>query len=700
MKKTAKKLLICTLITFLAIFVLASCDILLSRCPHSWSKATCKDPSKCLICGEVNGAPIEHAYFPEVTKPTCTTDGYTTYTCAFCNDSYTSDAVKADGHIESDWITDKEATETEDGKRHTECTVCHEIIKPYEVVEAHKHTYVSVIVEPTCTEDGYVKHACRCEYYYVDTFTPALGHIYSNSYTSDGNGRHTSVCTRDSSHILTDVCSGGTLPTAESAGICGFCGGEYLYYASEGNSSYGFLSFADEYSDGYKYQELYVDLWSVAEAFADSTSNLPMEDGYYTIGSADFSVYGLTAEQAKSVWKIFYIDNPAYYWLCNTVVTTEEEIFLVIDESYANAAYRAQCDRDIAEMVTECSEYIDEGMNELERAVAIVKYIVSNMEYAYESDGKTPVDDIWAHNLIGLAQKGYGVCETYAKSFMYFCSIYGVDCIMGSGNAGGEAHAWNYIAIDGIWYGVDVTWTDNSGDKAFYDKFGMSDSFTHSDHELFGQGGFGLDYNYDIPEISDTTMQLAALYKDGAYQGIYMSIDDALASIIDPDAEYEIKIDFYSNYLGHEDYVLNASELPSAKKIAITGLNVPAPEGYVDYNTPITIVADALKLNSTLSIENIELVGTGANVIELGKNELIFNGKSANAEIGIEAPDPLAKVTVNIADRIDFKKSVNIYSLNINSGTIVLHETSYIKNENGNVFRINENVEIIGDVRK
>ena len=40
----------------------------------------------------------EHSYESVVTEPTCTEDGYTTYTCALCGDSYVGDEVKALGH--------------------------------------------------------------------------------------------------------------------------------------------------------------------------------------------------------------------------------------------------------------------------------------------------------------------------------------------------------------------------------------------------------------------------------------------------------------------------------------------------------------------------------------------------------------------------------------------------------------------------
>ncbi len=120
-----------------------------------------------------------HVYTPVVTAPTCLERGYTTYTCTGCGDSYVDDYTEPQGHHfaaewttdaekhwlvctvcgirqneavhmlqwASDpqqhwlactvcgvrqseaahtfvWITDKEATETQAGARHQQCTVC------------------------------------------------------------------------------------------------------------------------------------------------------------------------------------------------------------------------------------------------------------------------------------------------------------------------------------------------------------------------------------------------------------------------------------------------------------------------------------------------------------------------------------------------------------------------------------------------
>ena len=92
-----------------------------------------------------------HKYEAKVTAPTCTENGYTTYTCS-CGDSYISKEVAALGHSED-----------------------------------------AVVTDPTCTEEGFTTYTCsECGNIRTDDVTPAAGHRYS--YT-DADGIRTYLCT-------------------------------------------------------------------------------------------------------------------------------------------------------------------------------------------------------------------------------------------------------------------------------------------------------------------------------------------------------------------------------------------------------------------------------------------------------------------------------------------------------------------------
>lgn len=64
-----------------------------------------------------------HSYSKKITKPTCTKEGYTTYTCS-CGKSYTDDYKEATGHSWSKWTTTKKATTSSEGKKERTCKSC------------------------------------------------------------------------------------------------------------------------------------------------------------------------------------------------------------------------------------------------------------------------------------------------------------------------------------------------------------------------------------------------------------------------------------------------------------------------------------------------------------------------------------------------------------------------------------------------
>ena len=78
----------------------------------------------------------EHLWIANVTAPTCTEGGYTTYTCDYCGESYVADEVAALGH-----------------------------------------SHEAVVTDPTCTAGGFTTYTCAlCGDSYVSDELDALGH--------------------------------------------------------------------------------------------------------------------------------------------------------------------------------------------------------------------------------------------------------------------------------------------------------------------------------------------------------------------------------------------------------------------------------------------------------------------------------------------------------------------------------------------
>ena len=242
----------------------------------------------CGVCDEVLVAQevidaLKHDYQSKVIEPTCTEQGYTTHTCNLCGDSYEDTYVDALTHEEV--LHDaKEPTCTEVGNGeyvtcarcdyttyekisalgHTEeidqgyeptcadtgltegkhCSVCGEVLVAQEIIEALGHKHETVVVEPTCTEEGYTALLCHCgdikergnvvpalghDYKgvisvptcteqgytthtcntcgdsYVDSYVEEIGHAYQEKI-SNNNGTHTQTCLNDENHKLTEDC--------------------------------------------------------------------------------------------------------------------------------------------------------------------------------------------------------------------------------------------------------------------------------------------------------------------------------------------------------------------------------------------------------------------------------------------------------------------------------------------------------------
>ena len=99
--------------------------------------ATCTEPQLCEKCGAVIATALGHDYQEEVTAPTCTEMGHTTYTCSRCGDSYDGAYTDPTGHTPGEWIVDQEAAQGVEGSRHKECTVCGKVLETEELEQLY-----------------------------------------------------------------------------------------------------------------------------------------------------------------------------------------------------------------------------------------------------------------------------------------------------------------------------------------------------------------------------------------------------------------------------------------------------------------------------------------------------------------------------------------------------------------------------------
>lgn len=119
---------------------------------HSYKGGICV---RCGILDPNKDTPHKHDFISIVTKPTCLTEGFTTYTCS-CGECYTKDYVSAVGH-KTQLQNAKAAGCLTGGYTGDEvCTVCGKVFKQGSVIFALGHDPQPARVKaPTCTESGY-----------------------------------------------------------------------------------------------------------------------------------------------------------------------------------------------------------------------------------------------------------------------------------------------------------------------------------------------------------------------------------------------------------------------------------------------------------------------------------------------------------------------------------------------------------------
>ena len=153
--------------------------------------ATCTTDGKtegkhCSACGQILAAqevvPAKgHKHTAVVTAPTCTADGFTTFTCS-CGDSYTANPVTKLGHDMGSWTTSKNPTCTVDGEQKRDCSRCDHFVT--EKITAQGHKYTTVVTAPSCTADGYTTYTCSCGDTYTANPVTKLGHDMGSWTTS------------------------------------------------------------------------------------------------------------------------------------------------------------------------------------------------------------------------------------------------------------------------------------------------------------------------------------------------------------------------------------------------------------------------------------------------------------------------------------------------------------------------------------
>lgn len=126
------------------------------------------------------------------------------------------------------------------------------------------------------------------------------------------------------------------------------------------------------------------------------------------------------------------------------------------------------------------SELITPEMSDYTRALVLHDWLIYNANYDYT---------FTHYEASGVLLYGTGVCDSYARAYLMLCTAAGLECLIVTGQAGGDNHAWNLVLLDGEWYHVDCTWDDpGKGGSECHTYFCVNDETMALDH-VWGTSG-------------------------------------------------------------------------------------------------------------------------------------------------------------------------------------------------------------------
>ena len=225
-------------------------------------------------------------------------------------------------------------------------------------------------------------------------------------------------------------------------------------------------------------------------------------------------------------YEAFYRDHPEIFWVSkNGGISVSPEI----------AVSAGGC---TMKSITLTTSFNDEGrigqkQQELEAAVSSLLSQAAGSDYerlafihdalvekcAYDMQAKTnPAQNPDAYEAYGALVSGSAVCEGYSKAMKLLCDRIGIPCVLVGGSAGGEAHMWNYVQLDGGYYLLDATFDDPVGGSPTRDYF-LKGADSTADHQPGGGFLQGFNSNFTDPALAQSDYQPGASSASGGTQG-------------------------------------------------------------------------------------------------------------------------------------------------------------------------------------
>lgn len=266
----------------------------------------------------------------------------------------------------------------------------------------------------------------------------------------------------------------------------------------------------------------------------------------------------------------------------------------------------AEAEQAKAKYETEISKAVDSAkLNNADVVTQIKnvnKYLINNAEYDYGAYSDALNGNVtyngYVNTAYGALVEGKAMCGGFSRAFKAIMDRLDIPCVLISGtgysgasaavegtteklDAGFLAHMWNAVEVDGMWYGVDVTWNETSGNAEKYMLVGddyMSEG--HIPDGVISSSGFELkypairplDYGVDTDKNGFTFKDSGSIGdkefgyynlpsdKDNYYLNLGVSYNGKNAKQLEEEGKYfAFRSDLQSMWFGFEAWVEFAS---------------------------------------------------------------------------------------------------------------------------------------------
>lgn len=160
-------------------------------------------------------------------------------------------------------------------------------------------------------------------------------------------------------------------------------------------------------------------------------------------------------EMMRKAYAAVCADYGGLFWVNGYVFTKytqgEETVGLEFAPSYTmTEEERQQIQQQVDSVVDQWLGGISITDTDYDKVKYIYDLLSTNTEYVEGAEN--------SQNIISVFLNGQTVCQGYACAVQYLMKQLGIPCVIVSGTALGDAHAWNLFQMNGEYYYMDVTW--------------------------------------------------------------------------------------------------------------------------------------------------------------------------------------------------------------------------------------------------